>query len=566
MRFGDKEMKMKLILKRLGIVLAVLVLVALLVSLFIVARAKKNGGTFHNATMTEEQVTQHFYNTYTRPRIDEIYATGNMEYNKKAYYVSSSEGNDENNGLSQNKPLKTIYRVNELISNGDIGKDAVIYFKRGDEWRGETLCLKSEECDIAISAYGTGPKPIFNGSRDNYAKEFYWELIDPVHHIYKFVPVSLSASDYWKDTNWDVGAIVLTYEDGKVKDCSKCFLQKSDDGTKINVTTGKHFYSYADLDDLHFFHDTPKNDAVNIKGDCELYLRCDAGNPGSVFKDIEFLEGRNLIQGLYFAPTVDNIEFRNCGSHAISVPFSKNLTVRNCVFNWIGGATQYEKARYGNGVEIWGNTENFTVDNCYFSQIYDAAVTFQYSRNVAGMNDVNCKNISFTNNVIEYCNYSIEYFLCVKVKNQEGKEVWSDTSAIEDFTISGNHMWYAGYGFCEQRSDRGGDAHIKSWSAYNKCLGGFYVSNNIFAVARNCLIETRYGATKNEVPLYSNNTYIQYKSGDENGTHYLGNVGAVEEVPLTVPFDENVITTITKWGDGEARIVWIDKEQNCTIK
>lgn len=518
------------------------------------------GLSINNVTLTDEQVTQNIYNAYTSPRIDEIYATPNTEYTGTAYYVSSSEGNDSNDGLSPEKPFKTITKVRYLIEGDVIKEGSVVYFKRGDEWRGETLYLPSKDCDITITAYGTGPKPVFNGSRDNYAKESYWEEVNPTKHIYRFVPPSGTAADYWQDTHWDVGAIVLTGQDGNIEDSPKCFLRNNSDNTKTNKTTGKIFFSYADLDDLHFFHDTDKNGAVNINGDCELYLRCDAGNPGIVFKDIEFLEGRGLIQGgpHVKAPTIDNIEFRNCSSHAISITFSRNLTVKNCVFNWVGGATQYDKVRYGNGIEIWGSAENFTVDNCYFSQIYDAAVTFQFSRDNAESGDVNCKNISFTNNVMEYCNYSVEYFLRVKVKNSDGEEVWSDSSAFENFTISGNHMWYAGYGFCEQRSDKGCDAHIQSWSSYNKCLGGFNVSDNVFAVARNCLIETRYGALENARPVYSNNTYIQYKNRNETGNHYLGNVGSVSDAPLTVAFDDNVRSTISNWGDTDAMIVWID--------
>lgn len=557
-----------------AIVLTMVMLIGLFIGIFVTACTDENVDNsytdnssitdipINNATITYELVIQNYYNAYTRPRINEIYATPNTEYSGTAYYVSSSEGNDCNDGLSPEKPYKTITKVRYLIEGDVIKEGSVIYFKRGDEWRGETLYLPSKDCDFTISAYGTGPKPIFNGSRDNYAKESYWEEIDNTNHIYRFVPPSKTAVDYWKDTNWDVGAIVFTNQDGSVKDSPKCFLTKNNDGTKTNKTTGKIFSSYSDLDDLHFFHDTDKNGGININGDCELYLRCDKGNPGSVFKDIEFIEGRGLIQGVPHikAPTIDNIEFRNCSSHAISLPFSKNLTVKNCVFNWIGGATQYEAVRYGNGIEIWGSTENFIVDNCYFSQIYDAAVTFQFSRDNAESGDVNCKNIRFTNNVMEYCNYSVEYFLRVKVKNSDGDEVWSDSSAIENITISGNHMWYAGYGFCEQRSDKGADAHIKSWSSYNKCLGGFCVSNNIFAIARNCLIEMRHGALESIEPCFSNNTYIQYKNKNEEGTHYLGNVGYVDEALLTIAFDDNVSKAISTWGDSNPIIVWIDNK------
>ena len=114
---------MKHISKRLGVVLATLMLVGLFVVIFIIA-GKRNSGdysstgdtssagdisstgaissaddiSFDNAILTDEQVTQNFYNAYTRPRIEEIYATPNTEYSGTAYYVSSSEGNDGNDG------------------------------------------------------------------------------------------------------------------------------------------------------------------------------------------------------------------------------------------------------------------------------------------------------------------------------------------------------------------------------------------------------------------------------------------------------------------------------------
>ncbi len=32
-------------------------------------------------------------------------------------------------------------------------------------------------------------------------------------------------------------------------------------------------------------------------------------------------------------------------------------------------------------------------------------------------------------------------------------------------------MWYAGYGLCSQRKDKGHDAHIKSWTSANENKG-----------------------------------------------------------------------------------------------
>ncbi len=50
----------------------------------------------------------------------------------QAYYVSSSQGNDQNNGLSVQSPFKSIEKLNSINFNaGDS-----IYFKSGDYWEG----------------------------------------------------------------------------------------------------------------------------------------------------------------------------------------------------------------------------------------------------------------------------------------------------------------------------------------------------------------------------------------------------------------------------------------------
>ncbi|MBI9070031.1 MAG: discoidin domain-containing protein [Melioribacteraceae bacterium] len=84
------------------------------------------------------------------------------------YYVSSSEGNDKNNGLSEQNPFKTIKRVNDL----KVMPNTKILFKRGDIWEnGTTLNLdfsgKPNE-RIIIGDYSSGEKPILSLLSDIY--------------------------------------------------------------------------------------------------------------------------------------------------------------------------------------------------------------------------------------------------------------------------------------------------------------------------------------------------------------------------------------------------------------
>lgn len=78
------------------------------------------------------------------------------------YYVSSSGGDDSNDGKSTDTPFKTVTPINSLqLQAGDN-----ILFKRGDTFSGAHLKpigsgIASDGCWITIDAYGSGANPIF---------------------------------------------------------------------------------------------------------------------------------------------------------------------------------------------------------------------------------------------------------------------------------------------------------------------------------------------------------------------------------------------------------------------
>lgn len=76
----------------------------------------------------------------------------------QTYYVSSSIGNDTNDGLSPGTAWKSLNKISSMtFSAGDM-----ILLKRGDTWAGEGLSLNGNGSStnwITLSAYGTGDKP-----------------------------------------------------------------------------------------------------------------------------------------------------------------------------------------------------------------------------------------------------------------------------------------------------------------------------------------------------------------------------------------------------------------------
>jgi len=78
-------------------------------------------------------------------------------------YVSSSEGNDENDGLSQESPLASITAGYKLLRNGYPDQ---LLLKCGDQWD-EVITLfssgRSAQEPVIISSYGDGARPQLSG-------------------------------------------------------------------------------------------------------------------------------------------------------------------------------------------------------------------------------------------------------------------------------------------------------------------------------------------------------------------------------------------------------------------
>ena len=95
------------------------------------------------------------------------------------YYLSSSTGNDNNDG-SQTQPWKTLSK----ISNTTLGLGDTVYFKKGDTFRGHFVVDGSgtEQNPITFTSYGTGNQPIISGSDHDDGGGDYREAILVTNH------------------------------------------------------------------------------------------------------------------------------------------------------------------------------------------------------------------------------------------------------------------------------------------------------------------------------------------------------------------------------------------------
>ena len=175
--------------------------------------------------------------------------------------------------------------------------------------------------------------------------------------------------------------------------------------------------------------------------------------------------------------------------------------------------------------------------------MYDTAITHQY-RNTD--QNVVAKGMTYSNNLIEYCTFSFEYFW--KCVDSSDNVITPPTFYMEDISVTNNIMRFSGYGWGNQRPDINAAAHIKSWDSSPDPAKSFTISGNTFDTAWFGLIKISAGDSSS-LPVLSGNTYIQ-QSGKKLG--YYGVIGNYKELS----FDSNITSSIREF-DSNATVVSI---------
>ncbi|MBR5307921.1 MAG: S-layer homology domain-containing protein [Clostridia bacterium] len=473
---------------------------------------------------------------YTNERIAQIRATESQYSVKdggKIVYVSSSMGSFDG-GDSEDNPLyvKTLNEASDVSLNpGD-----VMLFRRGDTFRG----ILNTTAGVTYSAYGVGDKPIFTRSPENGSGTKKWTLEysdDSGKKIWK----------YYDESYIDVGGINLfdisgentvAYKEVPSSIDGKFWVRGYKPGENSAYPDGIEFDYIEQLDhDLEFFHKADSRysnyNHVNIgtnkapelgSSTGPVYLRCDKGNPGTLYSQIEFnLRSNCIAVGSNNNVTVDNICIKFFGSHGVGAGNVNNLKVTNCEIGWGGGAIQnYQTAanysnpghvvRYGNGIEIYGGCGNYTIDNCYVYQIYDAGITHQVSGHSNG--NYLMENVIYTNNVLTDCIYNIEYFLTQNnTKNADGTLPLYER-IMDNVLFEGNICRRAGYGWGVQRPDGNVPSNIRGWGTHN-LTNKYVIRNNIFdrcvdfKNSTNDFTVSIGSAFETALPYFEDNIFVQ---------------------------------------------------------
>ena len=434
-------------------------------------------------------------------RINEIRNTLNTNINSvtgNIYYISN-DGDDDADGKTPQTAWKTLTKLQNEFANTIQNGDCIL-FNRGDVFRGNITINKD---NILLGSYGDEKKqkPEINVSPYNGVIDGYWTQIEP--NIWK----------YSEKISADVGAIWFFKNDNTLLNKHDWSDYSYEIGQKIsfdeNFDESNLILSTILKNDLEFYHTGKASSGINTGEYVYVFSKV---NPQTRFDEIEFSIGVNGIYGRTNL-VVDNLKIVFAGNHGIGTGSVANLKVTNCEFGYIGGSRQNQNnVRFGNAIEIYGQVnetngyqveEGFIVENNYIYEVYDAGITFQYTANTSS---TIIENAEFMNNVVEKCNYSIEYWNVSK-STQEDKQ----NSYIHSFQIKNNIFRYSGYGVSQTRPDKSQSAHIKTWvhdaDYENIITGNFDIKDNIFYLSSEQMLSI-YACNKQSLPDIANNYFF----------------------------------------------------------
>ena len=377
-------------------------------------------------------------------------------------YVAA-DGDDANDGLSPQSPLRTAGKVSELpLKPGD-----VVLFRRGDLFRGHLTA----QAGVTYSAYGEGPKPTLTVSERDYADPALWLPTGCANVWVCALPIS--------------NAGILTFDHDPLSQIPDPHVVHG----KMRIRGKAGFENYTQLaGDLEFWSD------LDAK---KLYLYSET-NPGARFGRIEIGTRINVITPRGDGVTIDNLHVTGTGAHGVGSGTVKALTVRSCFFDWLGGSILNGFAggnttRYGNAVEIYGGCDGYFVHNNHMFEIYDTGITHQVHDDRE--HDYYQNDIEYRDNLIEYCFWSIEAY---NMRNRHGEQtnIW----------VHDNFCRFGGYGWgCAGRET---SAPMISFGHAPEVSRNYVTEHNTL---ENCLgwMVLHSGKMEENPLIFRANTYVQ---------------------------------------------------------
>ena len=440
-----------------------------------------------------------------------------IKTNSLVYYVSSSEGDDSNLGLTPDKPKKT-------LSSFEGQSNITVLLKCGDTFDMDGSYTIGSNCIFAT--YGQGSRPVLN----YYIKlDLTYVQMEEYPNVW-MADLTGATEIYTGEANKDNCNLGQMVVDGVVN--WKRIVVSSAQGNGYDFAAD--VYSRAD--------GCWTVDWINSI--LYVYSETDPADHDICFAPDHHgikLSGVNNV-------TIKGLEIRGVGAHGINITDCTDIEISYCYLSNIGGSVHRSAGiRYGNGIQVWDSASNILITGNYADWIYDSCYTNQGS-------DDTCtgENIEFINNIGAH--------------SFTGIETWGDTYSENDFVnlrYEGNILYYmcditapevslyaASSGKLiedEEReyiSYRGGYTYNQMTSiniSFSKVSENLHVENNtVWNTMRLMLIIS--GTESGEPSLVNNYFYSEYNSEGACFFRYTDASGSINYVN-SVPEQNNYVKT-----------------------
>ena len=369
------------------------------------------------------------------------------------YYLSEN-GDDANNGLSDQYPKKTLLSVNGL-------SNCSILLKSGETFKLTSTAMPhfaiGENC--VVSTYGGTEKAIINGYID-----LTLEWTTHATNIYK---ASLANKGFYTGVkqNYDLSNVGHLLVNG-------VYNWKRVQTLAQLAKEGEYYIDEANI--RIYYYTTSKITSLVFKS---------ARNSHAIFFNLS-------------NSSISNIEITGFGRHGIQISGTNNIKIVNNYIHHIGGCKiSSTGVRYGNGIELWDSGQNIVVERNHITDCFDAGMTNQ--TNSAKTQT----NISFKKNIVERCWYMIEVFDGSSTARATYKNiVYEDNILMDTMDVTKGYRYNAGQISCA------------SFKVY--CVTGnqLILRNNICYLSE-CYLINSVDTTGLGGITFDGNIYIQNKGG-----------------------------------------------------
>lgn len=436
------------------------------------------------------------------------------------YYISNG-GDDANDGKSPEHAWATLGRHND--GRWELQPGDAVLLERGGLWRGMLRCAKG----VTYSAYGEGPKPRLYGSPEDGAAPGKWSLWyeQGDKKIWKFYRDISDCGGIVFNDGEGYASRVFSFWNGTQAMCTDELDRPFD--IVQGLTRDLQFYSTFDMaahqdeigsDGNYWVH--------NVDSRGPLYLRCDEGNPGKLFRSIEFQAcvvtdeqypalGYTGIVTCGGDNVIDNLCVMYRSTMGLDRSGSNNNTFQNCEVGWIGGGSHILSyaTSWGGYVPTSGECIRMegvhnTTKNCYVHDGFDGGITVEFDS--IFLLDPYCSDMTIQDNVIERCMSGILIGDHNDDRNDPVKR-FGDMHILGNYILDSGYGWSCadGYDYTWGSEEYNGNA-ITLWDgpSYND---GIEIKDNILYRARFALVHMGTDAANR--PNFSGNTYVQDNNG-----------------------------------------------------